>query len=106
MNDKLLSALGLCRKAGKIVMGADPVAEAINRGKARLVIMARDFSQNSKKNILKASCRQNVEARVINRTRDELSGALGKFCGVAAVTDRGFSDKIQELILKEQEQED
>ena len=88
MNDRLLSILGLCRRAGKIVIGT------------------KDFSANSKKNILKASNNSSVKTFVINRTKDELGMAIGKYCAVVSITDRGFSDKIQELILKEQEQEE
>ncbi|MCH5201630.1 MAG: ribosomal L7Ae/L30e/S12e/Gadd45 family protein [Oscillospiraceae bacterium] len=106
MNDRLLSILGLCRRAGKIVLGTDPVTESIVTNKAFAVIMAKDFSRNSQKGILKASHMCNVKTYVINRTKDELGTALGKYCAVAAITDRGFSDKIQELILKEQEQEE
>lgn len=106
MNDRLLSILGLCRRAGKLTSGADPVVDAINDGKAFVVLMASDFSPNSKKNILKASSQSSVKIFDINRTKDEVGFAIGKYTGVVAVTDRGFSDKIQELILKEQEQEE
>ncbi len=106
MNDKLLSILGLSRRAGKVTMGADPVTDSIYGGKAMLVIMTSDFSKNSMKNILKACHQCNVKNFVINRTKNELSSALGKFCAVLSITDKGFSNKIQELILKEQEQEE
>ena len=106
MNDRLLSMLGLCRRAGKIVMGTDPVIEAVESKRVFLVVMASDFSNNSRKNILKASHENSVKFYDINRTKDEISMAVGKYTAVAAITDRGFSDKIQELILKEQEQEE
>ena len=38
MNDKLLSALSLCRKAGRLKMGGDVVREEIMKGGARLVL--------------------------------------------------------------------
>lgn len=106
VNDRLLSMLGLCRRAGKLTIGADPVVESVITQKAHLVIMASDFSKNSRKNILKACQNADVSLYEINRTRDELSFSLGKFCAVISITDKGFSDKIQEIILKEQEQEE
>lgn len=106
MNDRLLSILGLCRRAGKIVIGTDPVIESVTTGKSFIVLMTKDFSANSKKNILKASNNSSVKTFVINRTKDELGMAIGKYCAVVSITDRGFSDNIQELILKEQEQEE
>jgi ribosomal protein L7Ae-like RNA K-turn-binding protein len=106
MNDRLLSILGLCRRAGKIILGTDPVTESVCQGKAVLVIMAKDFSNNSKKNILKACADKSVPYYTVERTKDEMGMALGKYCAVVSITDKGFSDKIQEIILKEQEQED
>ena len=40
----MLGALGLCRKAGKLVMGFDAVAESVMKGKAVLVLTAQDIS--------------------------------------------------------------
>ena len=106
MNDRLLSLLGLCRRAGKIVIGADPVIDSVLKGKSHLVLMAKDFSKNSKKSIVSACNDSNLKTEVIARTKEELGFALGKYCAVVSITDKGFSDKIQELILKEQEQEE
>ncbi len=87
-------------------MGADPVVESMTKGKAFVVLIASDFSKSSEKNILKTSQSLGVKTYKINRTKEDLSVAIGKLAGVVALTDRGFSDKIQELILKEQEQEE
>ena len=76
MNDRLLSILGLCRRAGKIVIGTDPVIESVTTGKSFIVLMTKDFSANSKKNILKASNNSSVKTFVINRTKDELGMAI------------------------------
>ena len=38
--DPLLGALGICRKAGKLLHGYDRVEEAVMRGKACLVLLA------------------------------------------------------------------
>ncbi|MFR7460240.1 MAG: L7Ae/L30e/S12e/Gadd45 family ribosomal protein [Subdoligranulum sp.] len=40
----LLGALGLCRKAGKLLYGYDRVEEAVLRGKVSLVLLACDAS--------------------------------------------------------------
>ena len=45
MNDKILSFLGLCRRAGKLIVGAEPSIESINKHKAKLIIFAKDFSK-------------------------------------------------------------
>lgn len=103
MNDRLLSLLGLCRRAGRLVIGADPVKEAIDTHKALLVICASDISQNTEKKIrVVVEAEGNVEYHIINRTKDELSFSLGKTCAVLAVIDKGFADKLSELIKAEQ----
>ena len=44
MPDKISGSLGLCRKAGKLLMGFDTVIEAIQKGEAVLVLLAKDCS--------------------------------------------------------------
>ncbi len=107
MNDRLLSFLGICRRAGKLLIGNDPVRDAIETDKALLVIMAQDISKSTEKKIsLSVQAKGNVPCYTINRLRDELSFSLGKACAVLAVTDKGFADKLTEIILAEQKKED
>ena len=55
MNDKLLSFLGLCRRAGKLVIGAEVTAESLKTERSSLVIYAEDFSRSSLKKVLEAA---------------------------------------------------
>lgn len=98
MNDRLLSFLGLCKRAGCLISGADTVVRAVKDHKALLVLTANDFSDNSLKNVEKAAVQYRVPMRSLDRSKDELSFALGKHCGVICVTDRGFADKILMMI--------
>lgn len=102
MNDRILSLLGLCRRAGKLVIGADPTIDSIRKKKSRLVLYAEDFSRHSIKPVLEAAHRGNVSAIIIKRSKDELSFAIGKLCGVVSVEDKGFADKLVQLIGDEQ----
>lgn len=97
-NDRLLSFLGLCKRAGYLISGAETVTKAINEDKALLVLYASDASANSLKNVLKTAQLKNTPARVLDRSKEELSFALGKHCGIVGITDRGFADKIQSMI--------
>ncbi len=103
MNDRLLSILGLCRRAGKLVLGNDPVIDSINQRKAKLVIIASDCSQNTAKKVLSSAHRNDVKAHVIPHTKDDVSFAVGKYSAVLCITDGGFSESIDKLIcsLKE-----
>lgn len=105
MNDRLLSLLGLCRRAGKLVIGNDPVKESIETGKAFLVLVASDISHNTEKKIRMAVETSNtVKYLTIKRTKEEVSFSLGKTCAVLAVIDKGFADKLCELIETEQKE--
>ena len=106
MNDRLLSFLGLCRRAGKLVIGNDPLREAIETGKALLVLVASDISENTLKKVNAAVSAGNVPCYRVNRTKDEISFSLGKTCACLAVIDKGFADKLKELIEAEQKKED
>ena len=103
MNDRLLSLLGICRRAGRLVIGADPVKEAVETGKAFLVLGASDISQNTEKKIrATVEAKSNVQYRIVRRTKDEISFSLGKTCATLAVIDEGFAKKLLELIEAEQ----
>lgn len=97
MNDKLLNFLGLCRRAGKLNIGNDLTLDDISKNQSRLVIMASDISKNTEKKILVSCHRSNVKVAKLNRNKDELSWAIGKFCVVASVTDSGFAKKLAQL---------
>ena len=47
--DKALAMIGLAQKAGKIVRGEFATEKAVKTGKAALVIVAGDASENTKK---------------------------------------------------------
>ena len=102
MNDRILSLLGLCRRAGKLVIGSDPCSDSMAKSKAKLILYANDFSQNSLKPVLLQAHKQNVRVLEVNRTKDEISFSLGKLCGVLSVGDKGFADKLAMLIEGEQ----
>ena len=70
--------------------------------KAKLILYANDFSQNSLKPVLLQAHKQNVRVLEVNRTKDEISFSLGKLCGVLSVEDKGFADKLAMLIEGEQ----
>lgn len=97
MNDKVLSALGLAKKAGKIMSGTNLVSTFI-RGdnKPMLVLLATDASNNTKKLIESASRHHKVACIATHYTMDQFSDAIGAsfYISCIAVFDRGFSDMI------------
>lgn len=102
MNDRLLSFLGICRRAKKLVIGAEITAQSVEEGKSLLVLYASDASKNSLKRVLAAAEQNGVTAACVSRSKDELSAALGRLCAVMSIEDKGFADKLSQMILSEQ----
>ena len=46
---RFLSMLGLCRRAGEIIIGTDLVTKALPSGKVQVVFFTADSSENTKK---------------------------------------------------------
>lgn len=98
---KIASMLGLAQRAGKLHSGADQVEAAIKRGKAQLVIIATDASDNAKKEYTD-SCSFYQVPLLEWGVKESLGHAIGKpMRTVVAVLDQGFADRLKELLLGE-----
>ena len=102
MNEQLMRFLGLCRRAGRLIWGADSVNKAIRERKALLVLCTADLSANSARDIAYAAQQAGVPLCTLNGAKEELGFAIGKVCGVICVTDKGFADKILTMLHEEQ----
>lgn len=99
--DKVLSALGMARKAGKIALGFDSVVLALRGKKARLTLVAADASDSTKKRVADKAAFYEVPCEIINYTRRELGKAFGKPpCACAAVCDGNFAEMVRQAKLK------
>ena len=89
---KKLRMLGLATRAGKVITGIDMCEKAVKQKKAKLIIIALDAAESTKKEFLKSGLPYvTVENKEI----------LGKFTGkeyrsVCVVCDTGFAKAIQE----------
>ena len=97
-NDRLLSFLGICKRAGSLITGAETVTKAVSEHKALLVLYASDVSENSLKAVRRAAENNGVAVKELPRNKEELSFALGRLSGVIGITDEGFVRKILTLI--------
>ena len=102
MNDRVLSFLGLCRRANKLVIGAEVTEESVVQGKSLLVLYASDASQNSLKRVRRAAQEKGVPMLCVCRDKESLSRSLGRLCAVLSVEDSGFAGKLCEMIDSEQ----
>ena len=93
-NDKVLSYLGLATKAGKIQSGEFSTEKSVKCGKASLVIVAEDASDNTKKKFQNMCTFYEVPYYVYG-TKDALGACIGKeFRASLAVEDAGFCKAI------------
>ena len=93
MNDKFLTLLGFASKSGNLSYGADSVKEALKRKKAKLVIIAKDISVKSRKEINFFS--NNTPILEVAYDIDTLSHAIGKKAGIISVNEIGFANAIR-----------
>ena len=104
-NDKTLSRLGLAMRAGKLVSGDETVLKTIRAGEAKLVVLARDASDNTRKKVADKCTSYEVEL-LVGYSRYELGYAVGKPERVLfAVTDQGFANLIRDSFVQHSEVE-
>ncbi len=95
--NKLLSMLGLARRAGKLTLGFDAAVGAIRSGSAQGVIASADLSEKTFKNLKFEADKYGIAAVRINETTESLSIATGRKAGVAAICDKGFMRAISKM---------
>ncbi len=93
--DKILSMIGLAKKAGKLEVGEEPTAAAARARSARLLLLADDAAENSYRRLRHfADAGQCLYLR-LPATKEALGRAVGRTsCAMAAVTDIGFAEAI------------
>ena len=102
--NKFLGMLGLAKRAGKITSGEFLCEQAIKNGQSRLVIIASNISENSKKSVVNACSYYGVQYIEL-ATSVELGKAIG--AGermVISVNDDNFKDAILSKIERIDEQ--
>lgn len=92
--DNVLRMIGMAMKAGSVVSGEFMTERAVKSGKACLVVIAQDVSENTRKKFRNKCEFYEVPLREYF-TKEELGHSLGKeFRASLAVTDEGFAQAI------------
>ena len=93
--NKVLSLIGLATKAGKTASGEFLTEREVKSGKAALVIVAVDASENTKKKF-RNMCDYYKVPIYFYEDKDTLGHAMGKqFRASLAVLDEGFAKGIR-----------
>ena len=102
-NDKLLAAISLCRKAGKLVKGFDAVQESVYSGKAGLVLLAADVSDGTAKRMGR-TCEDLVDCLRMPLTQLELCSLTYKKVGVYSILDENLANLCRQYLTAEKEE--
>lgn len=100
--NRLLSLLGIARRAGKISWGRDAVEESLRKGKAHLVLVAADISAKTTAGVRFSAERAGVPMLSVHETIESVSQAIGKRAGIVAILDQGLAEKLKLLAQEAQ----
>ena len=101
MREKTLKFLGLMRRARALEPGENNSGEAVRGGRAKLLLMASDASDNARKRAESFTAGRSCLLLPLPFTKEELSGALGTgSVAMAAVTELGFAKALTERLAQ------
>lgn len=100
MTEQNLSFIGLMKRAGALIPGADSIYDAARAGSlVRLILLAADAGPNTKKGLLNAKEECGAPLIILTATKAQLGAVLGqKECAAAAITDTGFAKALCEKL--------
>lgn len=98
MNDKVLSLLGLARRAGKAALGFDPTVDSVKNKQSQLILISSDISPKSRKELLFSLRDEDVEMLDVAYTAEQIGFALGKKAKIISVNDAGFAQSVKKLL--------
>lgn len=85
-------------RARKCTLGEDLIIKDIQNKRAKIVLIASDISDNTKKKIIDKCKTYEIDFKVVD-DRETLGQAMGKSNRVAiAITDHGFAKKFRTLL--------
>jgi ribosomal protein L7Ae-like RNA K-turn-binding protein len=96
--------LGICKKAGRLIMGMDVVLEGVGKGKICIVLLTQDLSRRSSEKITAAAVHKSVKAITVPLSMDEIEVLTGKASGIMGITDKGLADAVESIICRMKEE--
>ena len=93
--DNILSLLGLALRGGRLVMGEEPVEGVARARDARVLLLASDAADNTRRRIEHFADEGQCMWLRVPFTKEELGRALGRTSvAVAAITDIGLAAAV------------
>ena len=99
-NTRLTGMLGFAMRAGRLIIGTDPVCKAMakqGKDRPRLVAIAYNASEGTKKKLLTKAEFYRIDTIILNIDSSELGRLLGKLYAPAtvAICDDRFAEEIR-----------
>ena len=103
MREKALHLLGLMRRANAIAVGEVNTGSTARAGKARLLLLAADASENARRRAEGFAAGRAAPLITLPFTKEELASAVGLSGGsMAAITDLGFANALMQALAAEE----
>lgn len=96
--ESFLQFLGLCKRAGKVVVGSELICMELRRRKSMELIVCSQHASDATKKRLEDKCSfYGKEIIYVDADTVRLGRSVGKDAAVAAVgvTDKGFADALK-----------
>ena len=95
--EKFYSFLGLCQRAGKVVSGEVGVSTNLKKKKLKLIIIAEDASENTKKLYINESKRYNISFIILG-DKATLGNAIGKeYRSIVGIKDKNMVENLMKI---------
>ena len=97
--DRIISAFGLALRAGKCSVGTQTCVDNMRSGKIKLLAVASDNSDNTKKRLFDTALYHNIQVLFLPCDKLYLAQKLGKTgeTSCAGILDEGFVKIIEKL---------
>lgn len=96
--NKVLRLLGLATRAGKISFGMESSIDTIKKGKAKLILIAEDASDRTKRNVTMVANENNAPYRIYGNI-EQLSKNIGKENkAIIVIKDINFAKEMLKII--------
>ena len=93
--ERILSMIGLAKKAGLVEIGEEPVGSAARAKHARVILVAGDAAASSVRRAYSFAQSGSCLCLTVDATKDQLGSALGRTSvAMVAVTDIGFAESV------------
>lgn len=99
-NPKLLSLLGMCRRASRLSCGHDAAIGSVRSKSAKLCLLSSDSSQRLRKEIEREASFEgrDIPVKLMLSTMEEIGKATGLKSAVVSVNDEGFAKTMLGLL--------